>query len=70
MRTFHLQRDDDLTGVSGTGLVAQGVEFDDKTVAMRWLSATATTVIYDSIRHVETIHGHGGRTRVVWGLEH
>lgn len=67
MRVFRLQRDDDVSGVSGTGVVAQGVEFDDKTVVMRWLSDTATTTLYDSIRHVEKIHGHGGRTRVIWG---
>ena len=36
MRTFRLIRDEDPTGISGTGSVAEGVEFDDGTVAMRW----------------------------------
>lgn len=31
MRTFHLERDIDITGISGTGLVAEGVEFADGT---------------------------------------
>jgi hypothetical protein len=64
MRKFNLVREEDATGVSGTGIVAQGVIFDDETVAMRWLTATASTAIYDSLVDVITIHGHGGRTRV------
>lgn len=67
MRVFRLQRDEDVNGVSGTGVVAQGVEFDDGTVAMRWLSETATTTLYANSLDVERIHGHGGRTRIVWG---
>ncbi len=66
MRRFHLQRDVDLTGVSGAGTVAEGVQFADGSCALRWLTATASTAIYASIGDLEAIHGHGGRTRVVW----
>lgn len=65
-RRFALRRDEDLTGVSGTGIVAEGVEFWDGKVVMRWRSLTASTAIYDSVQHVEEIHGHEGRTRVCW----
>lgn len=67
MRTFHLQRDEDETGISGTGRVAEGVEFDDGVVVVRWIVGEhRSTVIWESIEAVEAIHGHGGRTRIVW----
>lgn len=66
MRRFWLQRDEDVSDVSGTGVVAEGVEFSDGTCAMRWLTATASTALYASVGDITTIHGHGGRTRVVW----
>lgn len=66
IRTFHLQRDEDVHGVSGEGTVAQGVIFDDDTVAMRWLTETSTSVIFDSIEDVKKIHGHDGKTKVVF----
>lgn len=66
MRNFVLRRDEDVNGVSGVGVVAQGVEFTDGTVAMRWMGSLRSTAIYNSIEDVEAIHGHEGRTRVVW----
>jgi len=66
MRLFELQRDQDETGVSGTGKVAQGVEFDDGICALRWLTATSSTAIYASAAELVTIHGHGGQTRMVY----
>lgn len=65
MRRFYLERIEDPTGVSGTGVVAHGVEFGDGSCVLRWLTAFRSTVFYDSIEHVRHIHGHGGSTRVV-----
>lgn len=64
MRAFMLNRFEDETGVSGTGAVAEGVEFSDGRVAMRWMTETASVAFYDCIEHVEQIHGHGGKTQV------
>lgn len=72
MRAFNLVRNTDVTGISGTGVVAEGVEFSDGTTVLRWLPAgTArpdhvrpTTVIHDSIESVIGLHGHDGATRV------
>ena len=64
---FRLIREVDETGVSGTGHVADGVVWHDGTVAVRWRTDTRSTVVYDSLADVEKIHGHGGKTRVVWG---
>lgn len=66
MRRFELHRDEDTSGVSGIGVVAQGVEFDDGTCVMRWLTATSSTAVYAGVADVEAIHGHAGRTRLVW----
>lgn len=65
MRTFHLQRNEDVSGVSGTGKVAEGVVFSDGRVALRWFGEHRSTVLWDSLHSVEVIHGHDGRTRIV-----
>ena len=65
-RRFGLLRKEDFSGVSGTGLVAEGVQFSDGTCAMRWKTATTSTAIYRNIEELEHIHGHEGRTQVVW----
>lgn len=68
MRPFTLHRDEDVSGVSGTGAVAEGIEFSDGHVALRWcVGEHRSTVIWGSIAAVEAIHGHDGRTRVLWG---
>lgn len=66
MRLFELHRLEDETGISGTGRVAEGVQFSDGSCAMRWLTSVASTAIYNSIEDVEAIHGHGGKTIVAW----
>lgn len=61
---FQLDRIADHSGVSGTGIVADGVEFPDGTVALRWRGDVQSTVIYDSLEDVIKIHGHGGATQL------
>ena len=65
-RLFQLIRAVDVTGISGTGLVAWGVQFPDGKVVTRWNGSIAQTCVWDSIEEVEAIHGHGGATQVVW----
>jgi len=65
-RLFHLLRLDDESGVSGTGRVAEGVVFSNGWVALLWLTETPSMGFYPSIEAVETIHGHSGKTRVVF----
>ena len=65
MRRFHLIRSEDVSGSSGCGTVAEGVEFSDGRVAMRWLVAPFGTGMYDRLGDVTEVHGHQGRTRVV-----
>ncbi len=67
-RRFVLQRDEDVSGVSGTGVVAEGVVFSDGAVALRWTSRFPTSVVFHDrgMESVEAVHGHGGATRVVY----
>ena len=65
MRTFHLERLYDASGISGTGIVAEGVEFQDGTVVLHWLSEHSSTGIYNTMTDVVKIHGHNGATIVV-----
>ncbi len=66
VRCFHLDRHQDMTGVSGTGVVAQGVLFDNGKVALTWLTDWPSVTVYNSIAEVETVHLHHGATSLVW----
>ncbi|GAB3831927.1 hypothetical protein [Kribbella italica] len=65
-RRFRLMRHEDVSGVSGTGPVAEGVQFTDGAVALRWYGDYPTTTVWDGIDSVVAIHGHGGATEVEW----
>jgi hypothetical protein len=67
MRTFFLRRDEDVSGNSGCGRVAQVVEFDDGTAVLHWnlganSSGVASTEIFHSVFDLLKIHGHNGRS--------
>lgn len=66
MRRFNLERREDESGISGTGIVVEGVMFSDGSVALRWLTNTTSWGIYRSMSEVEAIHGHNGKTLVRW----
>jgi hypothetical protein len=63
---FFLERNEDVSGVSGTGRVAEGFVFTDGVVALRWLTRYRSSCFYDSIQDVEEIHGHDGATKIVF----
>lgn len=63
---FWLVRIVDVSGTSGTGRVAQGVEFSDGTCAMRWLTERRSAGLYQSMEDLIEIHGHHGSTIVEW----
>jgi hypothetical protein len=66
-RRFHLIRHVDVSGVSGTGVVAEGVEWTDGTVTLHWGGRYPTTTVWqDGIDALLTIHGHNGATTLKW----
>jgi len=66
LKRFYLQRNEDVSGISGTGRIANGIQFPDGVCCLRWTGKTPTTVIYNNITELEQLHGHDGKTRVVW----
>lgn len=62
--TFILHRYKDPSQVSGVGNVAEGVEFTDGSVALRWPGEYPSTAVWPDIRAMEAIHGHNGLTVV------
>jgi hypothetical protein len=65
-RRFHLFREIDYTGASGTGIVADGCQFPDGVTVVRWRGVHASTVVWADLADAVAIHGHDGATRVVW----
>ena len=59
IRTFEVIRQEDETGVSGTGTVAEGVIFSDGTCITRWVSPISpgrSTVVWDSYGAFTAVH--------------
>ncbi len=76
-KRFVVERTTDVTGVSGTGVVVEGVVFSDGYGVSHFLNRApqkepATTVWHLSWRRrigpdpVTKIHGHDGASKVVW----
>lgn len=65
-RRFVLNRSEDATGTSGTGIVAEGICFSNGKVALHWLSHLGAVNVYDSMDVTRVLHGHGGRTVIEW----
>lgn len=64
-RVFVLDRHRDTSGMSSTGVVAEGVDWRDASVASRWPGDNPTTVAFETgIVGVVAVHGHGGATEV------
>jgi hypothetical protein len=65
MRRFSLLRKKDATGISGTGVIAEGAIFGDGTAVLRWLS-TRSIATYPDWDTLLSTHGHGGATVPLW----
>jgi hypothetical protein len=62
---FTLERDVDVSGISGTGVVADGAIWPDGTVSVRWRGERPSIVHWGHMGDVKAIHGHNGSTRIV-----
>ena len=67
-RTFKLVRTEDVSGVSGTGVVCEGALFSDGHAVIHWTGSPhpTTTPHPDGLDSVMYVHGHEGKTRLVW----
>lgn len=67
IKHFYLNRKEDESGVSGTGIVALGAILPSGQCIMEWLTFTSSIGIYKNIEQVMEIHSHGGKTEVIMG---
>lgn len=68
-RLFALWRREDVNGQSGTGLIAHGVRWPGGQVVTWWAEskvAVHQVTMWTSLTELLKVHGHGGRTSVVW----
>ena len=68
-RPFHrflVVREEDVSGTSGTGIVAEGVLFSTGKAVIAWTTKYTSVAVYDSLAELEAIHGHEGRTTIEW----
>lgn len=68
MRCYVLERMVDVSGVSGTGIVAEAVESANGKVALFWTGAQSpahSVAIYDSMADAIAVHCHNGASRFV-----
>lgn len=66
MKQFLLVRNEDETGISGTGVVAEGVEFSHGECVISWMTTHRSIGVYPNIKELINIHGHAGKTVVEW----
>lgn len=68
-RPFLLFRIRDVSGTSGTGVVAWGTQFPDGAAALRWNGQHPSTAAWPSVNDIVAVHGHQGATELVWLTE-
>lgn len=68
-KTFVLKRHTDVSGVSGTGIVADGILWPDGMCTIHWRGQWPTDNTHLSIESVIHIHCHGGMTSIVYDDE-
>jgi hypothetical protein len=70
MKLFRLNRRKDPTGVSGPGIVAEGVFFGDGSAVVRWMTEPYHSTVFwpgpDAPLAIEAVHGHDGSTVMEW----
>jgi hypothetical protein len=65
-RRFWLVRHHDVSGVSGTGIVAEGTLWSSGQVALHWPGQPTATSVWACLGDLLAVHGHGGWTTVEW----
>lgn len=67
VKTFYLLRHEDMSGLSGTGVVAVGAIFPNGRIVFQWTTYRSSMEIYDSVDNLVEIHGHNGKTEIIYG---
>lgn len=62
---FYLQRDEDVTGISGNGIVARGCDFG-RVAVIQWCTPFGSINWFDDIDDILKLHGHNGKTKLIF----
>lgn len=65
-KTFIFWRSEDVSGISGTGKVAEGCVFDSGECVVHWLGTKGSINIYHNFDDLIAIHGHSGKTEILF----
>lgn len=65
-RRFQLFRHQDVSGVSGVGVVAFGTIYPSGLVTLCWLGEHPSVTTWGSLTDLLAVHGHDGATEIVW----
>ena len=66
-RQFYLVRHKDLTGKSGEGIIAEGIQWSGGTAELHWLTDWETFVHWPGgVEEILAVHGHEGATVARW----
>lgn len=65
-RRFVLNRKVDTSGLSGTGIVVDGILFPDGQVVLSWRGRVHSLEVFPNIEMLMDIHGHNGATVIEW----
>ena len=66
MKLFWLNRKEDLKGISGTGIVAEGVVFENGQAVLRWRGRHSSLAIYHSVKEMMMVHNHHNQTELIY----
>ncbi len=64
MRVYQLVREEDVSGVSGTGVIAEVVELHDGQCVISWFGQHHTLEVTPHLQDIIDIHGHEGKTKL------
>jgi hypothetical protein len=56
VEVFHMIRNEDESGISGTGHVATGIVYPDQSVVLRWNTDSPTITIFNSFKDFKKVH--------------
>ncbi len=66
-KVFYLVRIEDPSGISGTGIIAEGAQWSQGDATVKWNSEYPCFQWWPKgWQHTDVIHRHGGRTKIVW----
>lgn len=66
MKRFYLVRHEDESGVSGVGVIAEGILFSNWVCILNWLTEHTSQGFYRNPDEMMNIHGHDGKTILVF----